>query len=302
MTTYDLRGTDRDEFVIHFGGRPAQVNAFTFANSLLGWSEALREINAAINPDYKIEVVVDAVGSGCFRTRLRTTRKNLPSLIKSGFVNVILPVALWFVTDRIFDDDEITIIANEDHYVVERGDDIIILPKEAYLARDLIKNPTPIEQHLSNAFEAMDQDDSVTDFQVLRGIEDETPIVKFDRSDFARLAAPPEIVRDDETIRINHERVDLTVIRVILRRSRRRWQFVYRGFEISAPITYPSFYDRVERQQISFHKGTILDSCLKITQVKDPETGVFINDPNGYEVVEVFDVVDGPRQQEMLPE
>ena len=33
----DLRG---DEFVFHFGGRPKEVDAYTFANSLIAFSEA----------------------------------------------------------------------------------------------------------------------------------------------------------------------------------------------------------------------------------------------------------------------
>ena len=131
MATYDLRRSSREEFVVHFGGRPGQVDAFTFANALLGLSEALREINAAVNPDSSIEIVIDGVGPGSFRTRIRTVTKKLPSLLKSGFVNVVLPVALWYMTDRVIGEDEIVITTHHDHYVVERGEDRIILPKEA---------------------------------------------------------------------------------------------------------------------------------------------------------------------------
>ncbi len=44
----------------------------------------------------------------------------------------------------------------------------------------------------------------------------------------------------------------------------------------------------------------MLDAKLRITKVRDPETGVFLNDPDGYEVVEVYEVVDGPRQQPLF--
>ena len=300
MATYDLRRSSREEFVVHFGGRPGQVDAFTFANALLGLSEALREINAAVNPDSSIEIVIDGVGPGSFRTRIRTVTKKLPSLLKSGFVNVVLPVALWYMTDRVIGEDEIVITTHHDHYVVERGEDRIILSKEAYLARREIKDPARIDSHISNAFEAIEQDRSVTEFEVLGELQDDEPIVRFPRSDFARLSSPPVFQRDDDTVRVEYERADLVIVRAIFRKSRRRWQFVYRGFEISAPVSDSAFHDRVEQRQVSFRKGTMLDAKLRITKVRDPETGVFLNDPDGYEVVEVYEVVDGPRQQPLF--
>ena len=75
---------------------------------------------------------------------------------------------------------------------------------------------------------------------------------------------------------------------------------MYRGFEISAPVSDSAFHDRVEQRQVSFRKGTMLDAKLRITKVRDPETGVFLNDPDRYEVVEVYEVVDGPRQQPLF--
>jgi hypothetical protein len=48
MPDIDLRNLPSDEFVLHFGGRPNEVDAFTFSNSLIAIAEALQEINRQI--------------------------------------------------------------------------------------------------------------------------------------------------------------------------------------------------------------------------------------------------------------
>jgi hypothetical protein len=63
VPTIDLRDLSGDDFVLHFGGRPNNVDAFTFGNALLSIGEAIREINQQINPDYSLEIAIDAHGN-----------------------------------------------------------------------------------------------------------------------------------------------------------------------------------------------------------------------------------------------
>jgi hypothetical protein len=83
-------------------------------------------------------------------------------------------------------------------------------------------------------------------------------------------------------------------LRAILVRSARKWQFVWNGIQISAAITDGRFYDALARREYQFGQGDILDVMLRIYQERNDEAGVYIN--AGYEVIEVFGHIPGPRQ------
>ena len=84
------------------------------------------------------------------------------------------------------------------------------------------------------------------------------------------------------------ETTDLQITRAILERGRKRWQFVWRGVRISAPVLDDQFYDRFFARQISIAPGDSLRVNLRVRQNRDPDTGVLLNDPNGYEVLQVL--------------
>jgi hypothetical protein len=67
MAVIDLRQFPADQVVIQFGGRPYQVNLYTFANSLIALSEAMRAINTQINPNFNVEITISSVGPGVRR-------------------------------------------------------------------------------------------------------------------------------------------------------------------------------------------------------------------------------------------
>ena len=93
------------------------------------------------------------------------------------------------------------------------------------------------------------------------------------------------------------EPAKLTILKAVFKRGLRKWQFVWNGVPISAPIKDPTFFDKLEAREYVFGQGDVLDAVLRIRQGKDEETGVFMNDPHSYEVVEVRRVIPAPRQQ-----
>jgi hypothetical protein len=67
VTAYDLTKLRDDEVVFHFGGRLNEVDAYTFANTLLALVDGLRAVNQQINPGFGIDIRIDALGGGSFR-------------------------------------------------------------------------------------------------------------------------------------------------------------------------------------------------------------------------------------------
>jgi hypothetical protein len=50
------------------------------------------------------------------------------------------------------------------------------------------------------------------------------------------------------------------VLKAILVRSARKWQFVWNGIKISAAISDESFYDSLARHEYEFGQGDVIDA------------------------------------------
>src|ERR1700686_4175934 len=122
------------EFVFDFGGRPNEVDAYTFANSLISFSEAIREINNQRNPGTRLEITIEGVGDGSFRAKLRAGATAISALFRSPATaeivrNVVVPLFVMFIYDKLVADDKTKIIINDDSYIVQHCHDRIILPR-----------------------------------------------------------------------------------------------------------------------------------------------------------------------------
>lgn len=138
MTTYDLAAVSDDEFVVHFGGRPSEVDVYTFTNALLGIADALREINSVVNPGLALEIKIEALGPGSFRAKIKTAKQRLPTFLRWGAEHIVLPLFLAFLFERYLTRDSVRVEVSDDYVVIHRGNDRIVLPKEAYAHKDKI--------------------------------------------------------------------------------------------------------------------------------------------------------------------
>ncbi|HUY69310.1 MAG TPA: hypothetical protein VMV79_08425 [Alphaproteobacteria bacterium] len=297
MATIDLRELSGDDFVLHFGGRPNEVDAYTFANSILAFSEALREINHQLNPEFRIEIAIDALGSGSFRARLKTGAKKVSGLFATSLKELLIGILAAMIYAKI-SDAPVKIVVNDDSYVIEQGHDRIILPKEIYEAKNRLSDFHAIDRHLTQAFDTLKEDPSITEFGITRKIDDKKPIVVIPRKAFDRLSET-QIKQPDQKQKFIEKNAKLVVIKAVFERSERKWQFVWNGIRISAPIKDQTFFDRLAKREFEFGQGDILDVVLGIHQTLDDVSGAYIND--SYEILKVLGHTQGPKQMEMLP-
>lgn len=82
------------------------------------------------------------------------------------------------------------------------------------------------------------------------------------------------------------EQVELQILRAILDKTRRRWEFVWQGVKISAPILDEDFYRDFFAHKITIAPGDSLECELKIYQKKESPAGIFTN--SKYEIVRVI--------------
>jgi hypothetical protein len=293
----DLQRININDFVLHFGGRPREVDAFTFSNSLIAIGEALQEINRQLSPEFSIQITIDDIGPGSFRAKITTKLRSIGGLFKKpvydlsiGILGAIIYTKL--IAPVVDPDKPIQVIVNADNVVVKHGEDRVIIPKSVWDAKAKIPHPERVEKHISRVFSVLQDDPSITDFGILNDLSDTESTAIIPKSSFEVLAAP--VIDDDEDSRVKDERTHLLVVRAILERSSRRWQFVWMGIKISASISDPEFFDKMESREYLFGQGDVLDVSLRIYQFRDSATGIYIN--GGYEVIRVHGVSPRAKQ------
>lgn len=290
MSTIDLTEFDDDGFVLHFGGRTHEVDALTFGNALVSFAEAIRAINQEVNPGFNLEIAIDAVGPGSFRARLKTAKKTLRNLfsvdIPRDIIIGLLTALLW---EKVINPDEPPrIIINDDSVIIEHGSDRIVVPREAYEAKARVEANPAVNRHIARAMEVMENDPSVESFGIARGLSDPIPVIEFPRAVFP-VIRQSALLRPEEGSRYVDNDAVLSVHKAVFERSTRKWEFIWNGFKISAPILDQTFFDRLEARQVAIKQGDAFKAVLRVHQTVDKMTGNWLNEK--YEVVFVGDLL-----------
>lgn len=280
-------------FVIHFGCKGRKINAYTLASTLVSLADAVKSANSIINPGYEIEVVVEAIGPGSFRAKIKTVYSKLNNLWSNENVKpIILSIIASFIYQHtLAPDTEVNVVVNDEQVVIEQQGKQIIIPRDVHDALKKVENSDKFNACMHKTFEAVKNDEEIESLGITNNIEDPIPSFEIHRNNFPDIATN---IEDTKTSRILTENADLVILKAILQRSKRKWEFVWRGVKISAPVLDNNFYDRFFAHKITIAPGDALQVRLKIHQKRDLDTGIFTNEK--YEVFEVLGHVPSPKQ------
>ena len=139
----------------------------------------------------------------------------------------------------------------------------------------------------------MERDKDIESLGFISKIDDETPIISVPRQRFTLLSSPSTLEDNQRSV---YEVADLYILRAILERGNRKWEFVWRGIKISAPVFDEKFYDDFFAHRITIAPGDSIEVKLKIYQTRDDDTGIYTN--SRYEVIEVLRHV--PRLKQIV--
>lgn len=293
MPTIDISQFE-DSIVLHFGADGHAINAYTLASTLVSMADAAKRANAAVNAGFDIEVVVEALGEGSFRAKLKAiytkTKDNLFS--ETTVKAIVFGILANYIYERTLSkDSNITVLVEGETVIVEQGETRVIVPKEVHDATRQVERDSSFRGSVSRTFEAVENDPEVRSFGIVKDLGDPSPPVEIPRDRFAvlidELSAP-------EPRRTITEEAELQIIKAILQRSKRKWEFVWRGNIISAPILDETFYEEFFAHQITIAPGDTLKVTLEIAQVLQPDIDIYTN--RGYQVVKVHEHVPKPRQ------
>lgn len=283
-----------DSVVLHFKTANTRINAYTLASSLVAIADAAKAANTTLNPGHEIEIVVEAFGKGSFRAKITAVYKTSKNIFSSQIVaGVVIGVLANSIYDRTFaPDDSVKIQINTDEVIIEKGDEKIIVPRKVYEATKEAESNPEFRKAINKTFHALQQDSSIEGFGFVESMDSPEPEVIIPRK--AILNATVELEAEDR-YRVIEEYVELQIIKAILEESRRKWEFMWRGVKISAPIISNQFYIEFFAHDITIAPGDILDVKLRIKQERNSKTGIYTN--VSYEVAEVFK--HRPRMKQM---
>lgn len=283
---------DGDSVVLHFQTESRRINAYTLASSLVAIADAAKAANAAINPGFDIEIVVEAVGPGSFRVQIAALYKSTKDLFstRGAATAIICSVIAGYILHVTLSDD-VKVIINTDEVIIEHGNDRIIVPRDVYDAVQVAEKNPEFRAAVAKTFDAIADDSEVTGLAFVESIDSPPPDFVIPRDAIQNAAAPP--VREPEE-RVKIEPADLYIVKAILERGRRKWEFSWRGFKITAPVTHDEFHARFRAHEITIAPGDQLSVRLAVKQQCDPATGIYTN--VSYEVVEVLEHIPGLRQ------
>ncbi|KWT64338.1 hypothetical protein APY04_3350 [Hyphomicrobium sulfonivorans] len=306
----DLRDITDDAFTIKFGGPHTEIDVYTLTDALIGIADALREINSIVNPEIELEVIFENSAEGSFLAKIRLNKRAKSNLIRFGEAIIVGLLINYVSTELLYEKPTYTV--DGDKLIIVTSQEKLIFPKSVFDQQDEISSNINVAKGMKKAFEAVDQDDDVHSLGIIPGEDVHAkPAVDVPRAKFPKVIAKlnyavdrssrdmlTQQAFDARTTRNVTERTTVGIIKAVLRRSKRKWQFSWQGFEISAPITDPIFFDRLAGRQIAIAQGDSLDVDLQITQSFHSETLVWIN--TSYEVLKVYELIEGPKQTSLL--
>ncbi len=282
-----------ETLVLHFETEGKRINAYTLASTLVAIADAAKAANASLNPGHEIEVVVEAVGPGSFRATIRAIYKSRGGVLAAqAAAAIVLGVLGNYIYERTFAvDDSVNVEINTDEVIIKHGNDTIVVPRNVYDATRQVEKNDNFPKAVSRALGAVASDEDISGLGIVSRIDAPPPEIIIKRQELQ--AASLQTI-DTPNNRVVPEVVDLQILKAILERSKRKWEFMWRGVKIPAPVTDEQFYIDFFAHDITIAPGDILKVTLHVHQRKDPTTGIYRN--IGYEVIQVHNHTPRVRQ------
>ncbi|MFH1221135.1 MAG: hypothetical protein V1694_11875 [Candidatus Eisenbacteria bacterium] len=265
------------EFVVCFGGEPADLSASTLLPCLLSIAAIVEEINREIGDPQPMELRIRATRPGSFEVDLLL---GLAGAAASGLFGgdvsqrakdiITLLGAILNIRKHLKKDPPAQTTETAGKVVIQNTQGSKITVDKRSFA--IYVNNSTVNLQMDQAFQALDADPMVTRFEVTGSTD--VPLFTVERDEFGQLTAGASLAETPERIEI--QQVALTIVKVSFD-PKLKWEFVYLGNRVGAYMRDESFSAAVDRREVAFAKGDVLDVDLELHQVWDSELGAFIN-------------------------
>jgi hypothetical protein len=288
MAEIRLAEFEGDTIVVHFGGEDA-IDAYTFANALIGFADIAQGVNYTIDPGQEIEIVLEADGRGSFRAVIRRIRKGYGGVLSRAAEAVFWGVVANVIYDATLKKDPPPrVTVKTDEVIVQHGPHTIVVPRAVQEATEHAKRNPAVQEGLRRTFEPLEADEKVTDFGLTRRVDDRVPLVSIPRAEFPLIATSVVALDEMPVSRKRKEIARLVILKAWLNHAKRKWSFEWNGVPISAPIADQKFLDSLERREHLLGAGDALDAEISFVQGFDKSIGVYVTNPKSYVVTRVI--------------
>jgi len=264
------------DFKIKFDGEQHQIDATLLINNLIHTTSIIQELNRNLDSGKKICINIKALEKGSFLLHLDLietafdamknllTRDNIETagIIVSSFVNLI-------AIRQFLKGKPLTSKQDEGNKVkIENCNGESILIEDFVI--NIYENNSIIQDALSQSFETLENDSSITGYEITD--KNEKPLIRVDRDDFQYMSVKSERSLEGEKMTVVAAR--LNIVRISFD-EKLKSDLYYKGNKISVRIYDPEFQMRIDKGE-SFAKGDVLEVDLEIRQIFDDTVNTFV--------------------------
>ncbi len=223
--------TLEDGFVLYFETPEQRINAYALASTLVSLSDAAKAASRTLNSAIDVEIVVEALTSGSFKAKVSALARNSGLFVAQ---QAVLPLVIGVLASYIYEHnlakkDEISVVVNTDEVIITHGDDRVIVPRSVHdAAQEVARNPA-FTKSIDRMMSSVVIDERVTGFGLSPSPDSPPPSIILPRE--ALLIRDSESEPDPPT-RIVEEDADLYIVKAIMERSTRKWEFKWHGITI----------------------------------------------------------------------
>lgn len=267
-------------FRVKFDKTDHNIDTETYIKALSSLTTIMKEANYQVGTGEKISINVAAQDAGSFDVGL--ILKTAQDLFSSDNINYLAGlvtitgglIALRKLGKKI--DTSKTEINGDDVTIKDVGGNVIYnTTKNTY---NIYTTNQVVQDALSNNFKGLEEDDSITGFELSH--DDET--VRVDRDEFSELGKRVEVQLPNQEI--TDVPANLVIVKLVFEGADRKWEFLYNGVKIAATIHDQAFWNEIDGGK-AFSKGDELVADLRIIREYDQAVAAYIN--KDYQVTNV---------------
>lgn len=275
----------------------SSIDANTYINSLLHFTNLVQEVNKNIPDSKEVEVRIKANEPGSFIVDLIFGVSAVP-LVSTLFSSETLSYLSNFITvfketfnvaKHLKGKELKSIVTQSDAVRIENN-----YGEVAYFdlkGANIYLNDSTVRDVIQKNFDTLNNDESVSGFEILD--KDNKKLLDVPRSEFYQLSSegaelPPqegERIEVDQKANLNISSLDYEL--------KKKWDFYYLGNKISAKMTDVEFALKINAGE-KFAKGDTLVAELEIKQRFNRAVNAYVN--IGYRIIRIIDHIERPEQ------
>lgn len=265
------------DFKIKFDGEKHQIDANLLINNLIHTTSIIQEINRCLDSGKKIDIQIKALEKGSFLIHIdliESTLDNLKNLLTRNNLELagsVVGIFVGLIELKKFlkgkEEKKVEISGNKVKITNQEGQVLYV----ENLVQNIYNNNTVVNDALSQSFETLESDNSITGYEITD--KENKTLVRVDREEFEYISVKSEEILEGEKNIVVAGR--LNIIRISFD-DKLKSDFYLKGNKISAKIHDAEFYKRVDKGE-AFAKGDVLEVELEVRQIFDSSVNTFVN-------------------------